>query len=44
MQDAMEIMKAYVAAVLAYELDATDENYEKCETIWLQMVGFVQGA
>jgi hypothetical protein len=42
--DAIGLIKEYVAAVSKYELTNDDADFEACETIWLKMVEFAQGA
>ena len=42
--DTIGLIKEYVAAVLKYELTNDDADFEACETVWLKMVEFAQGA
>lgn len=43
MDNALQLIKDYVQAVLKYEISQSDEDYEACETIWIKMVELAQG-
>lgn len=43
MTDALQLVKAYVAAVFKYEMTDEEADYETCETIWVKMVELAQG-
>ena len=43
MDNALQLNKEYVTAVLKYELSQDDADYEATETIWLKMVELAQG-
>jgi hypothetical protein len=44
MTDSAQLIKDYVTAVLKYEVSEDAADYEMCETLWLKMVEFAQGA
>lgn len=42
MDNALQLIKDYVQAVMKYELSQDDADYEATETIWLKMVELAQ--
>ncbi len=44
MIDSVQLIKDDVAAVIKFELSEDEADFEACETLWLKMVEFAQGA